>query len=551
MSEIILPRRFKGQPQYKAPIDRQGLGKGVQVLFNPGAGSVDLATNRQWQAAGDAGVVVTTNGRAFNFDGNGDYYSYTGYPELSGSSGTFFMWLPRVGASDDFGHVYFVESTATVFFQVTNFGLVYVGGSLSTGDIAPWFNTRDRSLVLTTDGTAAGTKCYVDGFLASGLSWSSAPNAWPAGDKAMRLGNYSGGASWDTDASVLSAGYANRVWREAEVKAFHESKGNALFKALARRLRAIPASGITLVGATSTQANPSSTGAISQTHILTSANASQANSSGTGTVAQTHALSGANGIQANVSGTGAISGGITLVGATSTQASQSNTAGITQTHILVGANSTQVNPCSTGSIAGGANLTAASCVQANPSATGALAQTHVLTGANSAQGNPCGTGSITQTHALVMAASVQDNIAAASAIVQAHILAGANSTQGNLGGTGAISLSTGNLVGAPSLQVNLGGAGEIAQVGTVLDQWLSTQTVSDAIKKPGVPTGTPDWLKTILEIVLGRRGNRIMVPAEQTLTFSSTPTKAECEALYQYTNSVRTALDSLVNRLDS
>ena len=49
--------------------------------------------------------------------------------------------------------------------------------------------------------------------------------------------------------------------------------------------------------------------------------------------------------------------------------------------------------------------------------------------------------------------------------------------------------------------------------------------MSRAIKKPGVPNGTPDWLKTIVEIQLGRRGNAIIVPSLQTLTFSATPRK--------------------------
>ena len=75
--------------------------------------------------------------------------------------------------------------------------------------------------------------------------------------------------------------------------------------------------------------------------------------------------------------------------------------------------------------------------------------------------------------------------------------------------------------------------------------------MSRAIKKPGVPNGTPDWLKTIVEIQLGRRGNAITVPSLQTLTFSATPTKAECEALYSYVNDIRSALADLLNRFDS
>ncbi len=151
---------------------------------------------------------------------------------------------------------------------------------------------------------------------------------------------------------------------------------------------------------------------------------------------------------------------------------------------------------------------------------------------------------------LVCAPSAQDNVAAASLIVQAHILTAANATQGNLGGTGAISISTGNLIGAPAAQINLGDTGFVCQIGVVPDGWLASQTVSSVLKKPGIPTGTPDWLKTMIEILTGRRCNKIAVPPLQNLTFSATATKAECEALYSYVNDIRASLDSLVNRLD-
>ncbi|HEX8874784.1 MAG TPA: hypothetical protein VF780_09165 [Nitrosospira sp.] len=151
---------------------------------------------------------------------------------------------------------------------------------------------------------------------------------------------------------------------------------------------------------------------------------------------------------------------------------------------------------------------------------------------------------------LVCAPSVQDNIAAASSIVQAHVLAAANTTQSNLGATGVISLSTGNLIGEPSAQINLGDTGYICQIGVVPDGWLASQTVSSVLKKPGIPAGTPDWLKTMIEILTGRRCNKIAVPPLQNLTFSATATKAECEALYSYVNDIRASLDSLVNRLD-
>jgi hypothetical protein len=77
------------------------------------------------------------------------------------------------------------------------------------------------------------------------------------------------------------------------------------------------------------------------------------------------------------------------------------------------------------------------------------------------------------------------------------------------------------------------------------------------MKKPSISRVFPvdrGWVDAVaenLEVITGRRKNRITVPVKKTLTFSATPTKAECEALYAYTNTVRAALASLLTRLDT
>lgn len=70
------------------------------------------------------------------------------------------------------------------------------------------------------------------------------------------------------------------------------------------------------------------------------------------------------------------------------------------------------------------------------------------------------------------------------------------------------------------------------------------------MRKPPIPTSAPDWLRTTLEILTGRRRNKIAVPPAQTLTFSASPTQAECEALYAYVGEVRSSLESMVRRFD-
>lgn len=233
MPFLQVPRTFTAQPQYNAPITSDGLAKGAQFLFNPAVGPVDIVTGRKWGFVGDAKAVATRHGKAFDFDGNGDYLDFTGYPEITGNVGTFAAWLPRVGVESAFGHIYMSESTATVFHQFHPDGTVYFGGVPSSGTLSGWFSTTDRSFVLTTDGTAAGSKLLVDG-KDSGLTWASPPAAWPAGSKDIRLGGYTGGVAWDTNASMMSVVQESRPWVEAEGRIFHESKGLALLRAQRR-----------------------------------------------------------------------------------------------------------------------------------------------------------------------------------------------------------------------------------------------------------------------------------------------------------------------------
>ena len=53
----------------------------------------------------------------------------------------------------------------------------------------------------------------------------------------------------------------------------------------------------------------------------------------------------------------------------------------------------------------------------------------------------------------------------------------------------------------------------------------------------------------LLEIIIGRRDNRIKAATLTVLTFSNPPTQAEVQALYQYVNRVRETVESLLDRL--
>ncbi|HEU4854956.1 MAG TPA: hypothetical protein VFS89_06665 [Nitrosospira sp.] len=98
-------------------------------------------------------------------------------------------------------------------------------------------------------------------------------------------------------------------------------------------------------------------------------------------------------------------------------------------------------------------------------------------------------------------------------------------------------------------------AGKAVDLGIVIDIFTATATGRSAkvvgIQKPGIPSDAQPWLKNTLEILMGRRGNGIIVPEIPEITFSATPTQAQCEALYASLKRTRDALNELKGRFDS
>lgn len=496
------------QPLYPARIDYAGLGKGVRILFNPAVGAVDLATGNLWTPGGNASVATGEKGSNFSFDGVDDYYAYAGYSELTSNVGTFFIWCPVVGAADTYGHVLFGSSSPNVSgHQIyPSLGVSIGSNSQSSGTLPSWFNTTNRSLVLASGGTAATCKAFLDG-TDTGITWANAPVAWGSGNKNFNLGRYAGGTSWDFNGTILIAGYTDEVWGESEARAFHESYGLLIFEPEGEDI-CLPSIGeISLAGTASTQDNISGSAAIAQAHVLIGVESTQANPSATGTITQAHALESAASFQGNTGSSVAVAidANIDLVGAASTQAGTSSAATISQTSLL----------------------TASTAAQANSSIVIAITQVQILAGAESAQGNLGGTGTINIGIEVTSAPSIQTNLSGTDQITRAQTLTGANSIQANLSKTGTIS---DGVVVEPSLTSGI------------------ARTIR--VKKPGIPAGTPEWLKTMIGILTGRRGNRIEAPKFQTLTFSATPTSAECEALYSYVNHVRAAVEQLISRMD-
>jgi hypothetical protein len=389
---------------------------------------------------------------------------------------------------------------------------VHIGSSpASNGSLPSWFNTGNRSLVLVSGGTAASCRAFLDG-KDSGLTWSGGPVAWGPGNKNFNLGRYAGGTSWDFDGTILIAGHTEKVWSDAESRAFHDNPWQ-LFKASPKKLWKSSGTVHYLVAETPSQVNFGDMRAVAQDHALVASALTQNGTAKAGALIQDQALAAARVAQTSASNTdGPITQDQVLAVVSNAQANTPGTGAVTQARMLVVPGQTQGQACFAPAITQTHIIVAAAAVQQNKSAGGSL---HIGNGSLEAE------------------SVVQGNAAGAAIIRQTHILVVSFLSQGSKAGTGAVS------------------------DGIVVEAALSTAALSTGmattlrIKKPGIPAGTPEWLKTMIELLTGRRGNRIMPPLFRALTFSAVPTRAECEALYAYTNDVRLAVERLITRLDS
>jgi hypothetical protein len=306
-----------------------------------------------------------------------------------------------------------------------------------------------------------------------------------------------------------------------------------------------------LASTASLQSQAATVAPLAQGHFLAGAASIHNSTASTAAIIQAQLLEFATSIQAQAASTGAAAQHHTLAGAASTQANLGAAASAFQAHSLLSAKATQANTSRDGEIAvtQAFGLSAAGSRQGNTVSTAGIDRGLTLPASGSAQQNIALAGEIVQKHLLeVPLWSIQGNVSSTSAIFSMHHLAAANPVQTNICAAVAIG-GTLLLAVAASRQFNFTEGSAIG--GAVIEPALAKARVkSTSIKKPGIPAGTPDWLKTMMEILTGRRGNRIERPEFQWLTFSETPTRSECEALYSYTNTVRAALEQVISRMD-
>ena len=520
MSVLILPRRFKSQPQYVAPIDWSNpltTGLVAAFVFDSQGNVIDRVSGKAYPVTG-ATLRTGRNGRYLYLDGSGDYinlgvrsiggvnlfadassrWSVVTRASLGTSSvtGTFLAKAGSTGANRTFQ----IYRDATAEVSDPSF---YIRGALTHVNW-DYNDTQEHQYTVTWDGSAA--RAWADN-----MSNSAALSVGTAAQESENIvfGARTGGSGFPLTGGLNYSLFYNRPIAQREALAIYDNFWQ-LFKARPRKLWAATTGGTTndLTIAASTQANATSAPSVTQTHVLAVGNATQANTS--------------------------------------------SAPSVTQTHELLIAASNQANAASDVEISVGAavDLTISACVQPNTASGGEISQTHVLVISASVQGNETSAVSVTQIHPLTIGDATQANTASGASITAVHELVIGSLSQGNTASDGHIT-RTQTLTIGNAVQANRASAGAISD-GVVVESALTTGIAATiSIKKPGIPTGTADWLRTMLEIIIGRRGNKITPPKFQELTFSATPTKSECEALYAYTNKVREAVESIITRFDS
>ncbi|WON73734.1 LamG-like jellyroll fold domain-containing protein [Nitrosospira sp. Is2] len=574
---LSLSQRFLKQPQHAAPLDpNHPLFKDIVFAYSAGRGLLD--GKHPGKSGSFAGTMLYGYGANGKHVRTGAANSHLAFPNIDDynvlgevtavalirqasatSQGSIVHKAETSGGTNTpFGLL--VESTGAISFNRSN-----AGGStpFRVWASAATLAVNQLAVIAATQGgeISVPPKFFIDGGFDSGtptgLYGGTGTGAPTPTSVSLKLGNRTDNFS-RFSGEIYDVIILKRVLSASEIADLSRNVW-AIWQAPSRRLWVIAAE-TNLTGTAFGQSNSAGLGNIAQVHGLRAPASTQANPSGADaiTLSMVIDLARAEIIHGNSAGTAGVTQNHFLPAvpiAAPVQHAIWATEAVTQKHVAAAASAKQENESSGGKIARGiGNFVPQPAIQQNADGAGSVSQTHILSG---------------------IATFAQHGIRVAEAITQNHIAAGASATQENESSTGKIARGIGNFVPQPAIQQNANGAGSVSQThilsGTaasqlnnaadaslggerIIETELLTRIASApvaSVKKPGIPVGTPMWLKTTMEILTGRRGNRVEVPKFQELTFSAVPTKGECEALYRYINAVRHSLEQIIKRLDS
>ena len=545
MSEIILPSRFRKQPQYAAPLDR-GSPYHRYVAFAYSAG-------RGLQDGKHTGVTGSSVGNITHRYGSGGQY-------ITPADGSSYVQFPSV---DDYNVLGNITVVARVRLGTIGTQQAIAIKSASSGGIDTPFALlieSDGSIALNRSNNAGGPSFRVwssSAKLAAGqtaviaatqnIDISIPPKfyidgSFDTGTASSLYGGFGFGAAGSTTNPIQlgnrtdlgSRFYGNIFDVVVFSDIFSPSAVNDLSLNLDQIWRAKPRR-IWLGSAVTTV-----TGTVDYTNLNDISSAA-----GTTTVTGSSATTNANDASA-ASGTTTVTGSAATTNADDTSAATGSPV-VAGTSATTNADDTSSASGSVGSAIVGSvaytNIDDVSAASGTTTVVGSAAASNVNDTSN---------------------ASGTTTVVGVSATTNANDVSAATGTAGGAEVIGTVAYTNANDISAASGTTTIIGSSVttntndqsaafgVVNNGTIVEAGLTSGiATTDKIKKPGIPTDTAPWLKTFLEIIVGRRGNKIEIPKFQELTFSATPTQAECEALHAYTNEVREAVNKIITRLDS
>ena len=612
MSAILLPRKFTRQPQYPAPLAGGPLRDRARfVLLGNQSSEILNGINR----SGTIGTTeATTDGIAYlPTTANTVWTKQVNDldPYVAGSFSVNWYGILR---ADTFQNLLNYTGPYGWEFRTYNWGANQIrlgltaywsGASPATGAIGAVDNIL-HSVAMVYDDAAASVEFFLDGRSAGSVGYSKDPGAIGAGSFSVK------GHSTLPHKMLTVQAYKGKL-TPAEILTLAQNPWQ-IFKAPSRKLWFEPPAPVGTSGSVNyTNIDDSSAAAATPTVTASSAttNANDASSaSATPVVTASSATTNADDVSnasaavgsevtatvavTNADDTSAATASPVISassGTTNTDDVSSGTAAATVTGSAANTNADDISAASAAAgseVAGSVAYTniddvssataipaitaQAASINADDSSSATLTATVTASVAvansndvSAAYSGAVVEGSIAVTNAddvsaataspvvsLSSATTNADDVSSAEAVAEAgEIIASVDVTNADdVSGAVAAPLIVGSV--AYSNLHDLSAAIAEINFGTIVEAALTSGLVQESrVKKPGIPSDAPEWQRTMFEIFTGRRGNKIDVAKFQSLTFSATPTQAECEALYSYINEVRQSIDQLTKRFDS
>ncbi len=302
---LILPYRFKGQPQYPAPISKSGLGGKARFVL---LGNQPYELVNKAPRTGTIGTTdYTSDGVAYLPPSTATTWAQT-VPDLdpytSGSFTVFWHGVLRADTAQtllrDLGPVYGWEFKTNTWapgaLRLMLLGFWSGGGPVKVISVTD--NTL-HSLAIRYDDAAATVEFFLDGISQGSGSFTKDIGAVGSGTFGMV-----GDATSPHKMHTVQA-FSGKL-SDAEIWVLHESKGLALFKTLARRVWVASASGnnYTLAASSGSFAISGTAAALKYNRVLPALSGSFAATGTAATLKRGYALQAASG-SVSVSGTAA------------------------------------------------------------------------------------------------------------------------------------------------------------------------------------------------------------------------------------------------------